>query len=83
MHHTLHTLHTLPATRHWSLSTLLATCYLLLRLASSFLRRQELAKMAGAARWHLLPLHGELPAAEQSKVFAPPPRGQRKVPWLG
>ena len=35
--------------------------------------------MAGAARWHLLPLHGELPAAEQSKVFAPPPRGQRKV----
>ena len=35
--------------------------------------------MPGAARWHLLPLHGELPAAEQSKVFAPPPRGQRKV----
>jgi len=35
--------------------------------------------MAGAARWHLLPLHGELPAAEQSKVFAPPPRGQRKA----
>ena len=39
--------------------------------------------MAGGARWHLLPLHGELPAAEQSKVFAPPPRGLRKVPWLG
>ena len=46
--------------------------------------------MPGAARWYLLPLHGELPAAEQSKVFAPPPRGQRKVllctniyiPWL-
>ena len=35
--------------------------------------------MPGAARWYLLPLHGELPAAEQSKVFAPPPRGQRKV----
>ena len=35
--------------------------------------------MPGAARWYLLPLHGELPAAEQSKVFASPPRGQRKV----
>ena len=40
---------------------------------------QDLGKMQGAGRWYLLPLHGELPAAEQSKVFAPPPRGQRKV----
>jgi HrpA-like RNA helicase len=63
---------------------LLATCHLLLatchlRLATFHLLLQDLAKMPGAARWHLLPLHGELPAAEQSKVFAPPPRGQRKV----
>ena len=39
----------------------------------------ELARSAGAARWLLLPLHGELPAGEQRKVFGPPPRGLRKV----
>ena len=29
--------------------------------------------------WLLLPLHGELPAQEQRRVFGKPPRGTRKV----
>ena len=28
---------------------------------------------------HVLPLHGALPAADQSRVFGPPPRGKVKV----
>ena len=39
----------------------------------------ELARSPGAHRWTLFSLHGELPAAEQRKVFGPPPRGTRKV----
>ena len=39
----------------------------------------ELSRAAGAQRWLLLPLHGELPASEQRRVFAPAPRGMRKV----
>ena len=39
----------------------------------------ELARCPGASRWSLLPLHGELPAAEQRRVFGRPPSGLRKV----
>ena len=39
----------------------------------------ELERSPGASRWLLLPLHGELPAAEQRRVFGAPPRGARKV----
>ena len=40
---------------------------------------RELALAPAASRWLLLPLHAELPAAEQKRVFAPPPPGVRKV----
>eukprot|EP00327_Prymnesium_parvum_P043282 CAMPEP_0195639844 /NCGR_PEP_ID=MMETSP0815-20121206/25822_1 /TAXON_ID=97485 /ORGANISM="Prymnesium parvum, Strain Texoma1" /LENGTH=142 /DNA_ID=CAMNT_0040782453 /DNA_START=1 /DNA_END=425 /DNA_ORIENTATION=+ len=40
---------------------------------------RELAGCEGAERWLLLPLYGELPAAEQRKVFERPPSGLRKV----
>ena len=41
--------------------------------------QQDLARSPNAARWLLLPLHGELPAQEQRKVFQRPPPSQRKV----
>ena len=39
----------------------------------------ELVQSPHAARWLLLSLHGDLPAAEQRKVFGRPPAGKRKV----
>ena len=39
----------------------------------------ELSGDAEAARWLLLPLHGDLPAVEQRRVFSRPPSGMRKV----
>eukprot|EP00965_Chrysotila_dentata_P030431 1012894-Pleurochrysis_carterae.AAC.2 len=36
---------------------------------------RDLARCAGSGKWLLLPLHGELPAKEQRKVFLPPPKG--------
>ena len=41
--------------------------------------QQDLARSPNATRWLLLPLHGELPAQEQRKVFQRPPPSQRKV----
>ena len=39
----------------------------------------DLARSPAASRWLLLPLHGELPAQEQRKVFGRPPPHQRKI----
>ena len=39
----------------------------------------DLSRSYGSDQWLILPLHGELPAADQRRVFSPPPNGIRKI----